>query len=279
MTDTQKNAIVEQMRHKIETAGISQNRLATLAKVSGATVSNILQGKWDVVADAMWRKIRQALGMGESAIDTSQFVSIMDTLVAAKIGAEARIIDGRTGLGKTAASKHFQANRPEETYLVRCSGDMTAKEFLAEIARAVGADDGGTLAQIRQAISKKLSRDRMPIVILDEAENLRERAYVSLKALYDDLEGRAGIVLIGANDYLGWLQRQASRKRPGCFPQIYSRFKQGATSLGPMTKDDVVACLSAYGITDKATVNQMFSTCADYRDLFRAIRDLTKEAA
>lgn len=276
MTDLQKKEIVRSITARIEQAGISQNRVATLAQVSGATISNVLNSKWESVSEAMWRKLSKAMGLGEQAIETSQFGSIIECLTQSKMNAEARIVDGRTGLGKTAAARWFQQNRPEETYLVRCGGDMTAKEFLQEVARRVGAPDQGSRSSIRYAISEKLGRDKMPLLILDEAENLREAAYISLKALYDDLESRAGIVLIGANDYLGWLQARAGRRRPGCFPQILSRFKQGAVSLGPMEKSDVRSCLEAYGIEDRSTVTQLFGVCEDYRDLFRKIRSLTQ---
>lgn len=275
MTEKQKNDIVLAIKERIEIAGISQNRVATLAQVSGATISNILKGKWTSVSDAMWRKIRMAIGMGEEAIETSQFSAIIEALLASKLESSARIIDGRTGLGKTAASRYFQSNRPEETYLIRCGGDMTAKEFLQEVARRVGVSDNNSRSGLRMTIAEKLSKDKMPLLIIDEAENLKEGVYPSLKALYDDLEGKAGIVLIGANDYLGWLKSKAMRRRPGCFPQIFSRFKQNATTLGPLSKEDVRKSLEAYGIEDRATVNQLFNTCEDYRDLFREIRRMT----
>lgn len=276
MIDTQKQEIVKAIRERLETSNVSQNRIAQLAQVSAATISNILKGKWENVSDAMWRKLRHAMGMGEDAVETSQFLAIVETLQQAKTDSSARIIDGRTGLGKTAASRYFQQRIPDETYLIRCGGDMSAKEFLQEVARRIGAPDQGSRSQIRQAISERIGRDRMPLLIIDEAENLREGAYPSLKALYDDLEGKAGIVLIGANDYLGWLKMKASRKRPGCFPQIYSRFKQHACTLPPMSPPDVALCLQAYGINDRKLIKDLSLLCEDYRDLFREIRNITR---
>lgn len=277
ISEKQKQETILAIRSRIEESGVSQNRLATLAKVSNATISNMLREKWDSISDAMWRKIRTALGFGELAIETSQFTDIIAALVDCKVELGARIIDGRTGLGKTAASRYFQYSRTDETYLVRCGGDMTAKEFLQEVARSVGASEQGSRSQIRMAISSKLGRDNMPLLIIDEAENLKDGVYPSLKALYDDLEGKAGIVLIGANAYLEELKTKASRRRPGCFPQIYSRFKQNATAIGPMTKDDVAVCLDAYGINDRSLTNQLYNTCEDYRDLFREIRKITEQ--
>lgn len=206
------------------------------------------------------------LNGGEFVAQNGNYKLQYKCLYQAKIYQEYRIIYGGTGLGKTTAAKDFkkQSQTTKATYLVRCADDMSSREVIEAVSEALGLKPIGTKSQIRKQITNaiRLQEDDNPLLIIDEAENLKESTYGAIKALCDDLQGYAGIVLIGANKdgktYLDWLKGKAQRLR-GCFPQIYSRFSTKPQQLKNLTTENFYTeckdILSNYDITDKYEID------------------------
>ena len=285
LTQQDKDSIAEAARRYIKSKEISQSAFASLVEVDRATISHILNGKYEIqagkgksasISDSKFLSIRRFLDGGKLIIRTSNYKDINGTLAFCKRFHKYRIIDGQTGAGKTFACEQFKRNNPIGTYLIRCSGDLTAKELMEAMGTATGVGTEGTRASIRVRVVEKLKRMEEPIIIFDEAENLKDSLYAMIKAVADDLKDIAGIVLIGANNsghgYFEWMRRSAERKR-GCFPQVFSRFKSHPTVLGSIGQGDIEEVCRHYGF-DAQTRISLQESCKDMRDLIETASEL-----
>ncbi|MBD5584882.1 MAG: ATP-binding protein, partial [Clostridia bacterium] len=67
ITTDEKKQISEQLRAYCEQKGSQNKAAASLNGVSSATVSKVLAGNWDTIADDMWRSIAGQIGAGKTA--------------------------------------------------------------------------------------------------------------------------------------------------------------------------------------------------------------------
>lgn len=289
MTNLAKEAIIDAMRAFLE-EGNSQNNIANASGVNSAYVSHILTGKhWEepsLVPERAWRQLETFLKVRDVPLESENFKKVVGMLHVAKTQRTAAIIDAPTGSGKSYAAEYFRMKHPKATYLIRCAQDMTTRELLRQVHEAVidKRHSGKTLAEMRsdcQLILGQRYADS-PLLIIDEAENLRDSAYGIIKALYDSLEGKIGIVLIGANDYCQYLNRKAlavrkNRTRVDCFPQIWRRFKTNAIVLNGMTDQDAVNIMKLAGIQDREIVMQVVSTATYHSDVYAAINQMRNQ--
>ncbi|MFD2787971.1 AAA family ATPase [Hymenobacter rubripertinctus] len=263
--------------HKEE--GMSQNKVGTLCGLSGATISQVANQKWPTLptkmSDSVFLKIEMALGLGVDFYETDNYVAVYAACMDAKVRKEWRVIDGLTGAGKSFTVERFARTQPRETYLIRCKNTMNAKEFMQAIARAVGACEVGTRHRICQAIAERLLTMTHPLLIIDETEALFKRTseggFGAIKDICDEVKGRVGIVLVGANGFLEQMRLRAANLR-SCFPQLLSRFATAPVELAVVSRADVELIAPAFGVTTKREMDRLFDGSANFRELFDALR-------
>jgi DNA transposition AAA+ family ATPase len=288
--DNFKQQVMEAVKLAISSDRPNAESQAGLAKRAGfapSFITHVLGGpkKWanysngTAIPDYVFQRLAEALGLSQDVFPTENYQKIYSALAEAKLEQEYRIIDGGPGAGKTFACKDFVRQNPAGTYMLTCAGDLSAKELMQELAAIVGANPEGTKSQIRKSIEQKLARetDLCPLIIIDEAENLRDGVFDEIKAIHDTLEYRCGIVIVGANNFYKGLERKAMKGK-GCFPQIFSRFKTNAVFVGSLSPADAVSICEAHGITEKAEIKRIYNLCQDHRDLFRHLRRREKDA-
>lgn len=105
MTTEQKQQIAEQLRAYCGQKG-SQNKAAnSLNGVSSATVSKILSGQWDTIADDMWRSIAAQTGTTEAngwqVVKTRAYDIMTFTLASVQADSLTAAVIGGAGSGKT----------------------------------------------------------------------------------------------------------------------------------------------------------------------------------
>jgi DNA transposition AAA+ family ATPase len=280
-TENQKLQAVELLKSKLKSDtnpnGLSQNGLGTAIGISGAYMSKIMNGEWQIregkseISEATWKKIFVYLNFGTDVWDIDNYIKVQNVLLEAKSKKEHRIISGLKGTGKTFSATEIKKKYAAETYIITCSEDMNPKAFMVELANLMGVTTTGDRRTIRMAISEKIKLQSNTLIIIDEAENLKNSTYGSIKALYDQVHEYAGIVLIGANHYLENLQKKAKAGK-GCFPQLYSRFSAEPATLAMMGKEDVRSIANLNGITDRESINRLYDISTDYRELDRNIK-------
>lgn len=287
MQELTKKQIVEKTSKYFESTGITQKAFAAQHGIHQTYISYMMQGKWNQVPAGKNKtiaidpkyfiKVASAIGMAleEEPVwghfETINYQLIINTLEDARAGQIRRAIDGETGYGKTYAIRKNKRENPVCTYVVTCADDLSAKGFMLELAEEVGIKAAGmSRPEIRKAVVRKLSNDTNPLLLIDEAENLKDGSYGAIKSMCDALEGRCGIVLIGANGYKKFLEKKADAGR-GCFPQIYRRFKNGFTTLEGWVREDVEQVCNHLGITNRAVINFLFDRTRNMGDLETAL--------
>ncbi|MDX2304642.1 MAG: AAA family ATPase [Microscillaceae bacterium] len=293
-----KDQISEAASNYIQEMGISQARLSEISGVKQSHLSHIMQGKYSIsvsgkevtIADKYYSSLARAIGMQlENSywvhVDTENYKKVYIACADAKRLKERRIIDGLSGLGKSYAAGKFAQEKPNETYLIACKDDYSPKEFIVSVAEAlsIGVDPRRmTRAQIRKEITSKMAGMRNPLLIIDEAENLKDAAWSAIKDIADDLQAKAGMVIIGANDFKGQITRKA-RLNKRAYPQIESRFTEYDTwaELHPLDEYDIHQVCDTLGIKDKSVRSWIVKQCAglDYRDLKRYAQKILRESA
>jgi hypothetical protein len=247
-------------------------------------VKSTREGKeiFSSIKDRVFLKLAAAIGMETTSswrhFNTDNFMFVCNKLDAMRANKLPGCIDGDTGAGKSYSIDRYRKEYPGNTYVVTCDGDMSVKDFVVSVAEAVGCETEGTKIDIRKRITKTLIRKDSPLLVIDEAENLKVGAYDGIKAMMDALKGICGIVLVGANDYEEKLKKLAERKK-NSFPQIYSRLKQGHFErLMPFDDDDVTIICQQMGISNPEVVSYLAAICDNMRELEGCVSDLIDES-
>lgn len=238
----------------------SQNRAAAAIGIAPATVSAILNNDWALVSEAMFIKIADAIGYEASswqAIETKVWKIFNKILNDAQENAFVMAVTSDAGSGKTFTSKSYVKNHAE-AYHISCKSYWTKKDFLIEIGRAIGnKTDGKRVTVLVDEIINTLRwRDSKPLLILDEADKLSDTVLQLFITLYNDLEGRCGIVLC-ATDHLEMHIRRGVNLGHTGFNEIISRLGRKFIALPSITSKDVTMICEANGITTAEAINEV----------------------
>ena len=293
--ESQKENIVRAMELYISDHNLSNNKFAKQVQVSPSYISAMVNRRWNEmpagnklvkIEDRYFERIAEAIGLQLKESDwghfeTDNYAMITDVLNESRMYQTVMAIDGETGLGKTYAIQDYRRKNPNETYVIECAGDFTAKRFIVELCKVLNLSHIGTTTDLRLSIVRKLSNDNNPLLIIDEAENLKDNTWHSIKKVMDDVASstnrKAGIVLFGANNFEEKMQRRAERmKEP--FPQVHSRIKEGGYyNLFTMNYDDKKNILDQLGISSLKVKKVLDTRCNNMRELYGAVTKLRRE--
>ena len=113
----------------------SQNKAANSLKgVSSATISQILNGKWDLISDEMWRNISAQVEAADNGpnwvvVETTPYCIIFDLLDDAQCNSLVYGAILRAGRGKTETIKSYVKTH-KNVYALKCAGYWNKKRFL-----------------------------------------------------------------------------------------------------------------------------------------------------
>lgn len=182
----------------------SQNKAAlSLTGTSSATVSSILQGKWENISDDMWRNLASQLGTTSGndwqVVETKAFQEMTLVMQDAQAVRNVTWIVGEAGCGKTTTARLYAAENSEVFYIL-CSEDMKKSDFIREIARRIGQrTEGYSIRELLDRIIDDLIQMQAPLLLFDEADKLPERVFHYFIDLYNRLEDKCGIVFLSTS--------------------------------------------------------------------------------
>ena len=282
MTHNEKQAIADSLRSYVATKG-SQNQAArTLRQVSGATISQVLNGNWDLISDEMWRTIASQIGHdanGWQVIPTEGYNRMYHLLRDAQQNALVLAVTGDAGCGKSQAVKQYAAEN-QNVIVLSCSEYWNRKLFLNELLRALGRTDyiGNTVGEMVAEAMLRLKRLEDVVLVLDEADKLNDQVLHFFITIYNQLEDQCGILMCATPYLEKRIKRGVQNNRKG-YREIYSRIGRKFIPM-PVVNDSTIADVcEANGITDSRTIARIIddSDC-DLRRVKRLVH-AAKQAA
>lgn len=272
MRQTEKKAIVATLKEYCDLKG-SQNAAArSISGVSGATISQMLNGQWDLISEEMWRNVASQIGYERRqwvVVHTRGFCRMTDILTDARENALVFAITGEAGCGKSESIKTFARKNKNVLHLC-CNEFWNRKNFMQEMLAQLSIQAAGyTVNEMMTDIISTLKRRENPLIILDEADKLSDQVLYFFISLYNQLEDRCGIVLC-ATDFLEKRIRKGLKNNRKGYKEIYSRVGRKFIPIEQVNGEDVEAICIANGVEDENAIDRIIDNC-DY-DLRRVRR-------
>lgn len=264
MTDQQKRQIANLVIEQAELLG-SYKAVANKANTSEATVSQIVNENWELIADRMWLRIGGNLGWKN---DQWQIVETVNTKMICQVLDDAKErgmwmpVSYPAGAGKTVGCQLYMGQKTKGVYYVQC-WRWNNKEFLIELCRQLGINiRGGYISAnslMREVVDYFKQRINLkPLLIIDEADKLRPNALMNLIPLYNELEGLMGVVILGTENLKKEIKRGVNYALKG-FDEIDSRFGRNYIQLVGVTKSEIMMICKANGIENRAASAEIFN--------------------
>lgn len=259
MKQTEKEAIAAKLRAYVESKE-SQNAAAkSLRGVSAATVSQILNGKWELIADDMWRTVANQTGYDPrqwSVVETEGYTRMTQVLTDAQQHSLVMAVVGDAGCGKSQAIKVY-AEQHRGVIALSCSEYWNRKEFLSELLQSLGTEPGGSTVadMVREAI-RQLKRREGVLIILDEADKLSDQVLHFFITIYNKLEDTVGIVLCATQYLKKRIERGVVNNRKG-YKEIYSRIGRKFIPMPVVNRCDIKGVCLANGLDDRREIERI----------------------
>jgi len=182
---------------------MSQSRLAKMADISPATLSNVLAGKYaGNTSDIIKRvysiiereKDRQSNEIKKiSFVETTIFKQMSAAMNIAQIDTQIIVFTGDAGIGKTESIRAYLSENPS-VILIEADPCYNVNSILEEIAEALGFEARGRKDRVEKEIIRRLKGSNR-LIIVDEAEYLPSKALDILRRIHD--KANIPLVLVG----------------------------------------------------------------------------------
>lgn len=255
-----KEEIVAQLRSYVERKGSQKKAANSLDGVSSATINKMLNGTdWESISEEMWRSVAQQTrtkSEGWQLADTSVHREMTMLLYRAQQDALVAGVIGAAGSGKTETCREY-ADEHRNVYHITCGEHWNRRTFVSKVLKAMGANVAGyTINDMMEEVVDALSRADNPLLILDEADKLSDQVLYFFITLYNQLEGRCGIVLCGTQYLKARIIRGVRLGKKG-FEEILSRLGRRFFELAEIGEEDVALVCVANGIESDAKIRKI----------------------
>lgn len=260
----------------------SQNKAAaSLAGISAATFSALINGKYELISDEMFRRIDAQIGVQRNdewvLCDTTLFRELSLTMRDAQDYANVAWAISPAGSGKTTTARAYAAANGN-VFMVSCSEDMRRGDFIRELARVIGINvsDMSLRAALERVTQYLLTLDR-PLLVFDEGDKLPDSVFYYFITIYNRLEGRCGMVFISTHYIRRRMDIGLSYNKKG-YDEIHSRICRKFVELTPANEYEIAAVARANGLSDDKAVRAVVKDAAACAfDMRRAKREIHKQ--
>ena len=236
------------------------NRAAeSLQGVSSATVSQLCNGKYELISDEMFIRIASQIGFAFDSWTLHEgktFKEITFALSDAQAYKNVTWIVGDAGCGKTTAAIEYRRTHRNVFYIL-CSEDMRRSDFVREIAKQVGAPtDTTNLRDMLENAISMISFLGNPLLVFDEGDKLTDSVFNYFISIYNRLEGHSGIVFL-STDYIKRRMDAGLRYNKKGYKEINSRIGRRFFDVSPTEENDIYAICQANNLTDRADIEEV----------------------
>lgn len=249
ITNEFRDQVMDALIQRNENFVGSDARFAKTWQINSAVYSQLKKARktnnhaeyFGKLTDAKWIALGRALDVLTrrkkwSVVRTEVFEVIEEDILFCKEHSKARIFVDDCAIGKSFTAKYMAAHH-QNVFYVDCSQAKTKGEFLRLIAMKIGVDHKGKLLDVADTIRYWLNSLERPLVILDEAGDLNQAAFLEVKGLWNATEGACGWYMMGADGLRAKIDRGFTNKKLG-YAEIFSRFSEKYSSVVPSGKED-----------------------------------------
>lgn len=272
----EKERIGEMLLDRYKVSGFSsQAKFAKSAGFDPADLTNLKGKKWmdnpQLLGQAKWIRLARYVGftrdeaMEWRSADTYIKGFIFKQLETYQKYQFSGIFCDEAGIGKTHTCKEYAKSTPNAFYM-DCSKSRTRNRFIKAICRTLGLDIIGQYDDLLENAIYALGLIHKPIIILDEAGDLDDRAFLELKRIINDLEGNCAFYMIAADGLKAKIERGIACKKVG-FTEVFSRFgkkfsnitdkKKVEQKYPEFLKELAYSIIQAQGEKDKVVIKKV----------------------
>ena len=254
ITET-KEQIKNQLEKFVNQVGGQMAASKRLQGVSNATISNIINGKWENIGDAMWNSIANQF-RGKSSekwiVDTTteRMLKMTKHYNDAKDHAIVFCLIGAAGSGKTTPAKLFADQ--QGVFLVKCKEYLNRQSFLVELLESMGMKDcfGYTVHELMRKAIGVLNRSKNPVIILDEADKLTDQALCFFITIYNETEDKCGLIMQATDHLAKRIKRGVEQNKKG-YKEIYSRIGRKFVDVPENSREELLRIVKLNGVADE----------------------------
>lgn len=160
------------------------------------------------------------------------------------------------GLGKSTTADHFSACFANVFKATMRPSTAGVNNMQIELLRIMGEKNAvGTPQKLSQRIVEMVENREHPVIIIDEAQHLSEKALEEIRSWHDSV--KVGIALLGN---IGVMQRLEGGARSSAFAQLFSRISLRMIRQLPLI-GDIDALADAWRIHDEPTTAYLRKVC------------------
>lgn len=262
----------------------SAEKLSVKSGVSTSYISHIKRGLFSIgntqISDATFIKLAIALGIkasNELHWETKNFVFIQKVCARTQESSKIVLLDSeRSGLGKTYALEYYSTYHDRVLY-IKCTKSMSPKDMLNEILHKLHINEIPTgLKDKIDAIRNKVLSVENYLIIIDEAEIVKNSIYLLIKEIIDFTYRKCAVIVsgLGLNQKL---KKYADKNKEG-FPQLRRRLSIVCmvTSIDNL---EMINLLNSEGITATSAHRWFVRNVTDYQALTEYVMDAKELAA
>lgn len=282
----EKEQLVELAKQKIAAREVSQATVAKLTGISKTNLSFILSedGKWKdkVIHDAQWQKLSSWLNITTEGtvswvtVETRNYKRIFRICQDAASNRIMIALSGSQGTGKSHAFKSYQDKHPRNTYYLECREFWSKKDFLLQLKKAFGMEiyPCSITEHVDDIKNFLINRKENPLVIIDEADKLKEGVFYILKDFYDITHKRCGWVVCGGN-YLKKRMEKGVRLCKQNYQELFSRMGNEFVGMHPIDDKTIENICIANGVEEKQAILEVVNSAEnDLRRVERRIHNI-----
>ena len=234
--------------------GIPQGTISQFGSAKGYA------GDETKVAEAVFRYRQQLNQQASLSTDLPEVPGYFETQTSRELTSllawakRGKIVCAATGagLGKTQTARQFQACFPNVYRAAMRPSTAGVNTMQIEVLKAMGdRTPKGTPQALTQRILELVRSMHLPLLIIDEAQHLSEKAIEEIRGWND--EAGLGIALFGN---IKVLRRIEGGGRDDAFAQLYSRLSMRMVRALPL-QADAIALAEAWKIFDPKLVEQV----------------------
>ena len=207
--------------------GISASVYNGLKK--GQTDKALSEGAWVGIARRLNVTLRPGMAWMPAKTPTFEFVTAQ--LEICQQGSLSAILCDMPNIGKTFTARHYVQTHKNAVY-IDCSQVKTKTQLVRKIAAEFGVNSNGWYHNVYEDLCYYLRSIDHPLIILDEAGDLKNEAMLELKALWNATERCCAWYMMGADGLKERIRRSIEMKMVG-YTEMFSRYGDRYSKVTP----------------------------------------------